>query len=93
MNKSEKVALSFTRSNVAVLHIYYKEKTGVRYKTDIRFGVEDFVCKLNQSFPTLKIVIKALVAFNSFNFNIVIFHTVLNRKIARNSKFFKGHLK
>ncbi|KAI9552640.1 putative amiloride-sensitive sodium channel [Daphnia sinensis] len=30
-------------SNVAVLHVYYKDKTGVRYKTDIRFGVEDFI--------------------------------------------------
>jgi amiloride-sensitive sodium channel len=27
-----------------VLHIYYKDKTGVRYKTDIRFGIEDFIC-------------------------------------------------
>ncbi len=33
------------RSNVAVLHVYYKDKTGMRYKTDIRFGVEDFICK------------------------------------------------
>lgn len=34
------------RTNVAVLHVYYnKEKTGMRYKTDIRFGVEDFICK------------------------------------------------
>ena len=33
----------YHRENVAVLHVYYKEKTGMRYKTDIRFGVEDFI--------------------------------------------------
>ncbi|XP_046649315.1 pickpocket protein 28-like isoform X2 [Daphnia pulicaria] len=33
----------YFKSNVAVLHVYYKDKTGVRYKTDIRFGVEDFI--------------------------------------------------
>ena len=30
--------------NVAVLHVYYKEKTGMSYKIDIRFGVEDLIC-------------------------------------------------
>ena len=29
---------------MAVLHVYYKDKTGVRYKTDVRFGIEDFIC-------------------------------------------------
>ena len=28
-----------------MLHVYYKEKTEMRYRTDIRFGVEDFICK------------------------------------------------
>lgn len=37
--------LFYIRSNVATLHVYYKEKTGLRYKTDIRFEVEDFVCE------------------------------------------------
>lgn len=32
------------RSNVAMLHVYYKEQTGMRYRTDIRYGIEDFVC-------------------------------------------------
>ena len=32
------------RSNVAILHVFYKDRTGVRYKTDIRFGIEDFIC-------------------------------------------------
>ena len=27
-----------------MLHVYYKEKTGMRYRTDIRFGIEDFIC-------------------------------------------------
>ena len=40
------MAIFLHRSNVAVLHVYYKEKTGVRYKTDIRFGIEDFICKI-----------------------------------------------
>jgi hypothetical protein len=31
---------------VAILHVYYKEKTGMRYRTDIRFGIEDFICSL-----------------------------------------------
>lgn len=28
-----------------MLHVFYKEKTGMRYRTDIRFGIEDFICK------------------------------------------------
>lgn len=32
------------RSNVAMLHVYYKEQTGMRYRTDIRYGIEDFIC-------------------------------------------------
>jgi hypothetical protein len=28
-----------------MLHVYYKEKTGMRYRTDIRFGAADFICK------------------------------------------------
>ena len=36
-----------TRKNVAILHVYYKDRTGIRYKTDIRFGIEDFICKRN----------------------------------------------
>lgn len=32
------------RTNVAMFHVYYKEKTGMRYRTDIRFGIEDFIC-------------------------------------------------
>ena len=36
-------ALNF-RTNVALLHVYYKDRTGIRYKTDIRFGIEDFIC-------------------------------------------------
>jgi hypothetical protein len=27
-----------------MLHVYYKEKTGMRYRTDIRYGIEDFIC-------------------------------------------------
>ena len=26
-----------------MLHVYYKDRTGIRYKTDIRYGVEDFL--------------------------------------------------
>ncbi|XP_046452018.1 pickpocket protein 28-like [Daphnia pulex] len=33
----------YFKSNVAILHVYYKEKTGMRYRTDIRFGIEDFI--------------------------------------------------
>ena len=33
-----------SRSNVAVLHVYYKEKTSFLYKTDIHYGIEDFIC-------------------------------------------------
>ena len=33
----------FIRSNVAVLHVYYKEKTGFLYKTEIRFRLEDII--------------------------------------------------
>lgn len=32
---------------MAVLHVYVKEATGIRYKKDIRFGIEDFICKRN----------------------------------------------
>lgn len=39
-------ALNF-RTNVALLHVYYKDRTGIRYKTDIRFGIEDFICNNN----------------------------------------------
>ncbi len=34
---------------MAVLHVYFREKTGMRYQTDVRFGVEDFICKRNLS--------------------------------------------
>ncbi|XP_046649312.1 pickpocket protein 28-like [Daphnia pulicaria] len=33
----------YLKSNVAMLHVYYKEKTGMRYRTDIRYGIEDFI--------------------------------------------------
>lgn len=33
----------YFESNVAVLHVYYKDRTGIRYRTDIRFGIEDFL--------------------------------------------------
>lgn len=33
------------RLNVAVLHVYYRDRTGFRYKSDIRFGIEDFICE------------------------------------------------
>uniref|UniRef100_A0A0P5S1Q7 Sodium channel protein Nach n=1 Tax=Daphnia magna TaxID=35525 RepID=A0A0P5S1Q7_9CRUS len=33
----------YLKSNVAMLHVYYKEQTGMRYRTDIRYGIEDFV--------------------------------------------------
>lgn len=38
------------RSNLAVLHVFYKDKTGMSYKTDIRFGVEDFICKYSSMY-------------------------------------------
>lgn len=41
------------RSNVAVLHVYYKAKTGERYKTDIRYGIEDFICKYSYVFQEM----------------------------------------
>ncbi|XP_057370231.1 pickpocket protein 28-like [Daphnia carinata] len=33
----------YLKSNVAMLHVYYKEQTGMRYRTDIRYGIEDFI--------------------------------------------------
>lgn len=33
----------YFKTNVAMFHVYYKEKTGMRYRTDIRFGIEDFI--------------------------------------------------
>lgn len=38
-----------SRSNVAVLHVYFKEKTSFQYKTDIHYGIEDFICKKAKS--------------------------------------------
>lgn len=31
------------KENLTMLHVYYKDRTGIRYKTDIRYGVEDFL--------------------------------------------------
>ncbi|KAK4020504.1 pickpocket protein 28 isoform X2 [Daphnia magna] len=36
----------YFKSNVAMLHVYYKEKTGMRYRTDIRFGAADFIASI-----------------------------------------------
>ncbi|XP_057370230.1 pickpocket protein 28-like [Daphnia carinata] len=36
----------YLKSNVAMLHVYYKEKTGMRYRTDIRFGAADFIASI-----------------------------------------------
>lgn len=54
-----KITYLYFRSNVAMLHVYYKEKTVMRYMTDIRFGVEDFICKDFESI--LKLTIFAFV--------------------------------
>ncbi|XP_046452024.1 sodium channel protein Nach-like [Daphnia pulex] len=35
--------LQYFKSNVAVLHVYFKEKTSFLYKTDIHYGIEDFI--------------------------------------------------
>lgn len=32
------------RTNLAVLHVYYKERIGTHYSTGIRYGMEDFIC-------------------------------------------------
>jgi amiloride-sensitive sodium channel len=37
--------VDYFANSVGALHVYYKEKTGERYKIDIRFGIEDFICK------------------------------------------------
>lgn len=42
------------RSNVAMLHVYFKEKTGMRYRTDIRFGKEDFICNYDAILQFIK---------------------------------------
>lgn len=36
----------FCRMNVARLHIFLKDKTSLRYKTDVRYDVEDFVSNI-----------------------------------------------
>lgn len=41
----EILCFSTFRSNVATLHVYYKEKTSFLYKTQVYYGIENFIGK------------------------------------------------
>ncbi len=50
---------------MAVLHVYFKEKTSFLYKIDIHYGIEDFICKKAKSLKRFKNISVNLCSFSS----------------------------
>jgi len=38
--------LPFFSENGVLLHVFYRDRTGIQYKRDIRYDWQDFVCEL-----------------------------------------------
>ena len=80
----------YLRENVAVVNIFYREQVGMRYRTDIRYDFEDFVCmplitkEIIGIFSTVILYLSISIAAMGGLLGLVgILHKFLNRYVSK----------